>query len=162
MPVSKEKADLKNRFRDNPEGIARHLSESLAKNELGPVLKALNEILVGQNVMAVAREAGMRRDKLYRTFGGRVDPTLGRVLALLDRLPPLYFLAALPRRRADQLAVKIRLLGWSRLRGVLALHDDQLGGANQNIEWPRGCAARVQSNKSPRARRGEVKMVMLV
>jgi probable addiction module antidote protein len=86
MPVSKEKAELRNRFRDNPEAIARYLSESLAKNELGPVLKALNQILVGQNVMAVAREAGMRRDKLYRTFGGRVDPTLGRVLALLGAL----------------------------------------------------------------------------
>ena len=83
MPVSKEKAELKNRFRDNPEAIALYLTEALAKNELEPVLKALNQILVGQNVMAVAREAGMRRDKLYKTFGGRVDPTLGRVLALL-------------------------------------------------------------------------------
>ena len=86
MPVSKEKADLKNRFRDNPKAIAICLTESLATNELEPVLKALNQILVGQNVMAVAREAGMRRDKLYRTFGGRVDPTLGRVLALLGAL----------------------------------------------------------------------------
>jgi len=86
MPVSREKAELKNQFRDNPEAIARYLSESLSKNELGPVLQALNQILVGQNVMAVAREAGMRRDKLYRTFGGKVDPTLGRVLALLGAL----------------------------------------------------------------------------
>jgi probable addiction module antidote protein len=86
MPVSKEKADLKNRFRDNPEAIACHLSESLSENELGSVLNALNQILVGQNVMAVARKAGMRRDKLYRTFGGKVDPTLGRVLALLGAL----------------------------------------------------------------------------
>jgi probable addiction module antidote protein len=95
MPVSKEKADLKNQFRDNPEAIARYLSESLAKNEVGPVLRALNQILVGQNVMAVAREAGMRRDKLYRTFGGRVDPTLGRVLALLGALN--VGLVAVPR-----------------------------------------------------------------
>jgi probable addiction module antidote protein len=95
MPVSKEKADLKNRFRDNPDGIARYLTESLVKNELGPVLKALNQILVGQNVMAVAREAGMRRDKLYRTFGGRVDPTLGRVMALLGALN--VGLVAVPR-----------------------------------------------------------------
>jgi probable addiction module antidote protein len=95
MPVSKEKADLKNRFRDNPEAIASYLSESLSKNELGPVLQALNQLLVGQNVMAVAREAGMRRDKLYRTFGGKVDPTLGRVLALLGALN--VALVAVPR-----------------------------------------------------------------
>jgi probable addiction module antidote protein len=86
MPVSNEKADLKARFRDNPEAIARYLTESLTKNELEPVLKALNKILIGQNVMAVAREAGMRRDKLYGTFGGQVDPTLGRMLALLRAL----------------------------------------------------------------------------
>jgi probable addiction module antidote protein len=86
MPVSKEKADLKNRFHDNPEAIARHLTESLAKNELGPFLKALNQILIGQNVMAVACESGMRRENIYRSLRGKVDPPVGRVLALLDAI----------------------------------------------------------------------------
>ena len=86
MPVSKDKADLKVRFRDNPEAIARYLNESLAKNQLQPVLSAFDKILRAQNVQAVAREAGMRRDKLYGTFGGKVDPTLGRVLKLLNAL----------------------------------------------------------------------------
>jgi hypothetical protein len=35
-------------------------------------------------VQAVTREAGMRRDKFYGTFGGKVDPT--RVLKLLSAL----------------------------------------------------------------------------
>src|SRR5215471_11872163 len=86
MPISKDKADLKVRFRDNPEAIARHLNESLAKNQLQPVLSAFDEILRAQNVQAVAREAGMRRDKLYGSFGGKRDPTLGRVLKLLGAL----------------------------------------------------------------------------
>jgi probable addiction module antidote protein len=86
MPVSKDKADLKVRFRDNPKAIARYLNESLAKNQLEPVLAAFDEILRAQNVQALAREAGMRRDKLYGTFGGKVDPTLGRVLKLLGAL----------------------------------------------------------------------------
>ena len=86
MPVSKDKAALKTRFRDNPEAIARYLNKSIEKNELQPVLTALDKILRAQNVQAVARESGMRRDKLYRTFGGKVDPTLGRVLKLLDAL----------------------------------------------------------------------------
>jgi probable addiction module antidote protein len=97
MPVSKEKADLKNRFHDNPEAIARHLTESLAKNELGPFLKALNQILIGQNVMAVARESGMRRENIYRSLRGKVDPPVGRVLALLDALN--VGLVAVPRLR---------------------------------------------------------------
>ena len=86
MPVSKEKADLKERFRDKPEAIAPYLNESLAKNELEPVMKALNQILIGQNVMAIAREAGINRKTLYDSFGGKVDPSFGRVLAVLGAL----------------------------------------------------------------------------
>ena len=86
MPISKQKADLNERFKDNPEAIAIRLTESLATNELKPVLKALNQILIGQNVMAIARETGMERATLYDSFGGEVNPSLGRVLALLSVL----------------------------------------------------------------------------
>jgi len=86
MPVSKDKSALKGRFRDNPEAIARYLNKSLEKGQLQPVLTALDKILRAQNVQAVARESGMRRDKLYGSFGGKVDPTLGRVLKLLNAL----------------------------------------------------------------------------
>jgi probable addiction module antidote protein len=85
MPVSKDKSALKVRFRDNPEAIARYLTKSLEKNQLQPVLTALAKILRAQNVQALARESGMRRDKLYGSFGGTVDPTLGRVLKLLEQ-----------------------------------------------------------------------------
>ena len=86
MPVSKDKGDLKVRFRDNPEAIARYLNQSLEKNQLKPILAAFDKILRGQNVQAVAREGGMRRDRLYHTFNGKVDPALGRVLNLLRAL----------------------------------------------------------------------------
>jgi probable addiction module antidote protein len=86
MPVSQDKADLKVRFRDNPEAIARYLNQSLEKNQLELVLAAFDKVLRGQNVQALAREAGMRRDRLYHTFNGKVDPTLGRVLNLLGAL----------------------------------------------------------------------------
>jgi probable addiction module antidote protein len=85
MPISPDKVALK-RFRDNPEAIARHLNKSLKTNELQPILDALRDVVVGQNVAAIAREAGMRRDKLYGTFGGDVDPVLSRVLKLLRAL----------------------------------------------------------------------------
>ena len=95
MSSFKEKNDLKRRFRDKPGAVARHLNKSLKANQLQPVLNALHQILVGQNVAAVARESGMRRDKLYGTFGGTVDPTLSRVLALLSALN--VRLVAVPR-----------------------------------------------------------------
>jgi probable addiction module antidote protein len=82
MPISPNKESLK-RFRDNPETIAKHLNKSLERKEIQPILDALRDVVFGQNVAAIARETGMRRDKLYGTFGGDVDPTLSRVLRLL-------------------------------------------------------------------------------
>jgi probable addiction module antidote protein len=86
MPISQDKGDLKARFRDNPEAIAQYLNQSLEKNQLESVLAAFDKVLRAQNVQALAREAGMRRDRLYHTFNGKVDPTLGRVLHLLGAL----------------------------------------------------------------------------
>jgi probable addiction module antidote protein len=83
MPFSKDKADLKRRFGDNPDAIAQYLTEAFAKNELAPVLKALSEIVRGQNVKALARKTGMGREGLHRSFAGEVQPDLGRLLGLL-------------------------------------------------------------------------------
>ena len=85
MPAFKEKTDLKRRFRNNPKAVASHLNKSLRTKEFEPVLNALRQVFVGQNVAAVARETGLRRETLYRTFGG-TDPALSRVLALLNAL----------------------------------------------------------------------------
>lgn len=73
-------------FRDNPKAIAAYLTEIFEKNDLSEVLKAMNRVMRAQNVQAMAREAGLRRDRLYKTFGGEIDPQLGRVMALLEGL----------------------------------------------------------------------------
>ena len=97
MPSS-DKTSLQQLFRDNPEAIAAYLTEIFAENELQPVLIALNRVLRAQNVKALAREAGMRRDKLYTTFGGEVDPQLGRVLKLFRALNLRLAVVPLPPR----------------------------------------------------------------
>jgi DNA-binding phage protein len=43
---------------------------------------AINRVFRAQNVQAMARDAGLRRDRLYKTFGGRIDPQLGRLMKL--------------------------------------------------------------------------------
>jgi probable addiction module antidote protein len=73
-------------YRDNPGAIAAYLEEIFAKNELPEILKAINRVMRAQNVQAIAREAGLRRDRLYKTFGGEVDPQMGRVMALFKGL----------------------------------------------------------------------------
>ena len=71
-------------YRDNPGAIAAYLDEIVAKNDLSAVLRAINQVMRAQNVQAIARETGLRRDRLYKTFGGEVDPQLGRVMALFN------------------------------------------------------------------------------
>jgi probable addiction module antidote protein len=73
-------------FRDNPAEIARYLTEILAKDDFRAILQALSIILRAQNVAALARASGLRRDRLYVTFDGEVEPDFRRVLKLLEGL----------------------------------------------------------------------------
>jgi probable addiction module antidote protein len=72
------------KYRDNPEAIAAYLTEKFRENNLPDILRAINRIMRAQNVQALAHEAGLRRDRLYKTFGGEIDPQLGRVIALFE------------------------------------------------------------------------------
>ena len=84
-PPSGKKADAQ-LFRDNPTAIATYLSEAFEKNDIDAIVKAINRVMRAQNVQAIAREAGLRRDKLYSTFGGGTEPYLYRVMALLNAM----------------------------------------------------------------------------
>ena len=81
-----EQKNLREQFRDRPDMIASYLTDAFSENDLECATLALNHVLRAQNVQAIAREAGLRRDKLYRTFGGKVDPQLGRLLKLFAAL----------------------------------------------------------------------------
>jgi probable addiction module antidote protein len=85
MPQSPTKADLKH-LRGNPEAVCQFLNETFATNDPETILNAIYQSLIAQNVAAVAREAGLRRDKLYRSMGGKVDPLFSRVIKLLTAL----------------------------------------------------------------------------
>jgi probable addiction module antidote protein len=74
------------RFRDNPTAIAKYLAAAFETNDLDTVLAALNSVLRAQNVQALSRESGLHRVTLYKSFGGRANPQLGRVLKLLGGL----------------------------------------------------------------------------
>jgi probable addiction module antidote protein len=90
--------NLKKRFRDRPDMIASYLTNAFAENDLERVIQALNYVLRAQNVQALAREAGLRRDRLYKTFGGKVDPQLGRLLKLFAALNVRIQVMAMPER----------------------------------------------------------------
>jgi probable addiction module antidote protein len=73
-------------FRENPSAIAEYLTDAFDRNDLNAVVLAINSVMRAQNVMALAGATGLRRDHLYRTFGGARDPQLGRVMKLFAGL----------------------------------------------------------------------------
>ena len=95
--MSDKKTDAR-LFRDNPYAIAAYLSDAFDKNDHDEILKAICRVMRAQNVQALAREAGLRRDRLYKTFGGDVDPLLSRVMALFNALGIALTVKALPPR----------------------------------------------------------------
>jgi len=93
-----EQKNLRERFRDRPDMIASYLTDAFSENDLECATLALNHVLRAQNVQAIAREAGLRRDKLYRPFGGKVDPQLGRLLKLFAALNVRFEVVPMPER----------------------------------------------------------------
>ena len=83
-------------FRDNPYAIAAYLAEKFEENDREAILQAINKVMRAQNVQALARESGLRRDALYRTFAGDNDPFFSRVMALFDALGIRLTVKALP------------------------------------------------------------------
>jgi probable addiction module antidote protein len=81
-----DKKILADLFRDNPDAISVYLTEKLEKNNFDATRTALGLIVQAQNVQILARDAGLRRDTLYKTFGGKVDPHLSRVLKVFGAL----------------------------------------------------------------------------
>lgn len=84
--LASNKAILADFFRDNPAAIAHYLTEKMKENDFDAARTGLSLVVRAQNVQMLARDAGLRRDALYRTFGGRIDPQLSRILRLFDAL----------------------------------------------------------------------------
>ena len=90
-------------YRDNPQAIARYLTEAFETNDLSTIMQCINRVMRAQNVQALAREAGLRRDRLYKTFGGEIDPQLGRVMGLFEGFGVRFAVMPLPpRQRAER------------------------------------------------------------
>jgi probable addiction module antidote protein len=70
-------------YRDNPTAIAEYLTETLEKNDLAVLVRAIGHVMRAQNVKALSEETGLRRENLYRMFAGHRDPTLGNTMKIL-------------------------------------------------------------------------------
>jgi probable addiction module antidote protein len=77
------------------------LNDALETGDFQLVLAALKTAMRAQNVTALAKASNMRRDRLYKTFSGEVDPAFSRVLQLLAGLN--VQLVAKPRPKRPEL-----------------------------------------------------------
>jgi probable addiction module antidote protein len=73
-------------FGDNELAIATYLTEAFPTEDFAKVLSALKTAIRAQNVQDLAKDAGLRRERLYHTFNGGVDPQLSRVMKLFKAL----------------------------------------------------------------------------
>ena len=90
---------LKENLCDNPNAIAAYLTEIFEENDLKSILEALKLVMRAQNVLALAESTGMRRDGLYKTFNGRKDAQISRVLGLFEGLGVRVEVRPLPVRK---------------------------------------------------------------
>jgi probable addiction module antidote protein len=86
----------------NPTAIANYLTEMFEKNDLFSLLDAIKFVMQSQNVKALAENTGMRRDGLYKTFDGRKDPQLSRILKLFDGMDVQIVVKPLPAKLRKQ------------------------------------------------------------
>ena len=94
MPRAK-KLDLE-KYRNNPKAIADYLTEAFEKNDLGAAVIAIKSVMSAQNVQELSEITGMRREALYRTFGGQANPLFGRILTLFAGLDVRFVVHPLP------------------------------------------------------------------
>jgi probable addiction module antidote protein len=67
-------------------GIATYMSEALATNDVGYIAHALGVVARAKGMAQIAKETGLSREQLYRSFSAEGNPTLKTTLAVMHAL----------------------------------------------------------------------------
>lgn len=70
----------------NDEGIAIFMAEAFETGDAGYVAHALGVVARARGMSEIARETGLSREQLYRSFSERGNPTLKTTLAVMRAL----------------------------------------------------------------------------
>jgi len=71
---------------ETDEAIAVFLSDALETGDAGYIAKALGVIARAKGMTQIARDTGLSREQLYRSFSPGGNPTLKTTLAVMDAL----------------------------------------------------------------------------
>lgn len=71
---------------DGPEAIAIFLSDAFETGDAEYIAKALGVVARAKGMSELARETGLSREQLYRSFSSQGNPTLKTLLAVTKAL----------------------------------------------------------------------------
>lgn len=87
---------------DGPEAIAVFLAEALGTGDAAYIAKALGVVARAKGMTELARETGLGREQLYKSFSERGNPTLKSMLLVMRALG--VDLTARPHRNKNTLS----------------------------------------------------------
>lgn len=70
----------------NPEAIAEFMSDALETGDAAYIAKAMGVVARAKGMTELARETGLSREQLYRSFSEHGNPTLKTLLAVMNAL----------------------------------------------------------------------------
>lgn len=71
---------------DSPEAISVFMADALETGNTAYIAKALGVVARAKGMTELARETGLSREQLYRSFSERGNPTLKTMLAVMRAL----------------------------------------------------------------------------
>ena len=71
---------------DSPEMIAAYINEALESEDASAIAVAIGTVARARGMSAVAEEAGLSRENLYRALGGEAKPEFATVIKVLHAL----------------------------------------------------------------------------
>ncbi|WP_152227731.1 addiction module antidote protein [Pseudomonas sp. SCB32] len=70
----------------NPEAIAEFMTDALETGDAAYIAKAMGVVARAKGMTELARETGLSREQLYRSFSEQGNPTLKTLLAVMKAL----------------------------------------------------------------------------
>lgn len=68
---------------DNPESIAIFMADAFETGDAAYIAKALGVVARAKGMAEIARETGLSREQLYRSFSEKGNPTLKTTLTVM-------------------------------------------------------------------------------
>ena len=73
-------------YLDDKDVIAEYLSQILAENNMDELLSALGHIAKAKGMSQIAKETGLGRESLYKTFNPKSKPKFDTIMKVLNSL----------------------------------------------------------------------------